>query len=263
MAKDKVKRKKSTGDEEFVIGRSDLSSTKKKKKAVKDDGLSAKKKKKRSVPLDVELSDIAPKKRKRKGERKERTPEMAKKKLKRQQEKLDNALEEIDIEKLARNVKPGERDYLEEYVWMFNRVGRLIRSAEERAIKSGQAKDIYALNVLINQQREIIADIRTLTDMSGQMILMRDMVLQPMTSALAQNLLDSYYQLRRLISETALPKQTQFALEKLDEITKEQSKFIQIQYSDSTDRLERIMSGEELSPMEAAPKKKRKKKKQE
>lgn len=275
MATDKVakRKKKSSGDEVFVIGRSDLTPAKKKKRPVEDeapvkkkkkrpveDGAPAKKKKKRSVPLELELADFGPKKRKSRKDRDKRTPEMARKKFDIKKKKLDDALDDIDIEKLARNIKPGERDYLEEYVWMFNRVGRLIRAAEERAFTSGQAKDIYALNVLINQQREIIADIRTLTDMSGQMIMIRDMVLQPLSSALAQNLLDSYYQLRRLTSETSLPKETQFALGKLEEVTREMSKFIQIKYNESVDVLERVMSGQEIAPSDEPQKKKKRKK---
>lgn len=195
--------------------------------------------------------------------KKKRTPEVASSKLERRRERLNQALEEIDLEAISRNVKPGEREYLDEFVWMFNRIGRLIRATEKRALKSGQSRDIYALSTLVSQQREIIADIRTLSDMGGQTEMLRTAVLQPMTSALAQNILDSYYQLRRLITETSNPKETQFALSKLDEIAKEQSKFLQLKYAESSTKLDRIMAGEEISSMEEAPagKKKRKKKK--
>ncbi len=237
--KDKTKKRKQKKDrvvdEEVVIGRSALTK-KKKKRAETDDGTEPSKKKKR-------------------------TPDMAKAKLERRQGKLNAALEEIDIEAVKRNVNPGERDYLEEYVWMFNRVGRLIRAVEKQALKSGQSRDIYALSTLISQQREIIADIRTLADMSGQIAMIRDGIIQPAISGIGQNLLDTYYQLRRLITETSLPKETQFALRKLEEITKEQSKFLQLKYHEAADRLDRVMAGEDLTVSESAPKKKKKKSK--
>lgn len=196
---------------------------------------------------------------KTKKKKKKRTVEGATSKLERRTDKLNSALREIDIEEIARNVHPGEREVLEEYVWLFNKVGRLIRRTEKRALKSGQSRDIYALSTLISQQREIIADIRTLSDMSGQIEMFKHQVLQPMSSSLAQNLLDSYYQLRRLIMEVVKPKETQFALGKLEAIVKEMSKFLQVQYQESSGRVDQLLSGE-VDVVSAAPKKKKKRK---
>ena len=229
----KTKKKAKVVDEEVAIGPSSVSDKPRKKKK-------------------APASDEAPRKKKKK----KRDPEVAGSKLERRKAKLNEALQGLDMETIARNAKPGEREYLDEYVWMFNRIGRLIRATEKRALKSGHSRDIYALSTLISQQREIIADIRTLADMSGQMTMMKDMVLQPMTSALGQNLLDSYYQLRRLMIEVTKPDQTQFALQKLEEIVKDQSKFLQMQYGESSAQVDRVMSGEEIVP-DGKPKKKK------
>lgn len=195
---------------------------------------------------------------KTKKKKKKRTVEGATGRLERRTEKLNAALRTIDIEEIARNVHPGEREVLEEYVWMFNKIGRLIRRTEKRALKSGQSRDIYALSTLISQQREIIADIRTLSDMSGQIELFKNQVLQPMSSSLAQNMLDSYYQLRRLIMEVVKPKETQFALGKLEAIVKEMSKFLQLQYQESSVRVDHLLSGDIDTAGPSAPKKKKK-----
>lgn len=222
MTKDNKKKKRSrSGDEEIVINHAPAAKTKKKKK---------------------------------------RTVEGATGKLKRRTDKLNEALRSIDIEEIARNVHPGEREVLEEYVWMFNKIGRLIRRTEKRALKSGQSRDIYALSTLISQQREIIADIRTLSDMSGQIEMIKTSVLQPMSSSLAQNIVDSYYQLRRLLVEVTKPNETQFAIGKLEAIAKEMSKFLQVQYHESSARVDQIMSGEGVSEQTNGPKKKKKRK---
>lgn len=248
-----------------------------------DKSTKAKKKKKASVeePIVFGQADKLPKKKKKVRpeedvpvKKKKRTPEekaerraikaaKAMAKVERKTSKLEEALGGLDLEKISSTLAPGERDILEEYVWLFNRTGRLIRRMETKALQSGDSRDIYALSTLISQQREIIADIRTLTDLSAQTSMIKNAVLQPMSSSLAQNLLDTYYQLRRLLSEVTNPKDTQFALTKLDDIVKEQSRFLQIQYNASTEKVERIMAGEDVSVSDDAPpgkKRKRRKK---
>lgn len=206
------------------------------------------KKKKRSVD-----EDSAPVKKKRSPEQR------AKSKLAKRKASLNEALGELDLEKLG-SVNPGEREYLDEYVWMFNKIGRLIRATEQRALTSGQSRDIYALSTLISQQREIIADIRTLSDLSGHMQMIREAVLQPMSSELGQNTLDMYFQLRTLIRETSDKKQTQFALSKLDEVVKEHSKFIQLKYNEASTKLDGVLNGDISAAGSGEDKPKRKKK---
>lgn len=249
MAKDKAKSKKrASGDEEFVVG-STLSKPSKPKKKLKDDGGSKPKKKKSKDrgPKKLGLADEETKK--------ERSGK-ALEKLERSKERLAKTLGADSYKELTKRAPPGEREYLEEYVWMFHRVGRLIRKLEKQAMKSGQARDVYALNNMISQQREIIADIRTLADLSGQMNMIRENVLQPVISNIAQNLIDSYYHIRRLMVETCEPKQTEFALKQLQTIVQEQSKYLQMQYQTGCEQLDRVMAG----PEEPAKGKKKKKK---
>ena len=74
-----------------------------------------------------------------------------------------------------------EKQQIDEYLHMFRRLSKLIRKAEKQCMKSGQSRDYYALCTLMSQQREVIADIRSVTDMSGQVATLDENVLQPMS----------------------------------------------------------------------------------
>lgn len=166
--------------------------------------------------------------------------ERLEKKKKRTAEKLGALNSELPgIEKhlkvLEERAAPGEKDYLREYTWMFRRTSKLIRTLEKRARHKPQSRDIYALSTLISQQREIIADIRILADFSGQFDGIRTQVLRPLIESVGQNALDVYYQHRKLIMETCKPSETKFALEKLNELLKEQSRYFQTQYQNAVE----------------------------
>lgn len=245
------KKKKRLGDEELTLGRSEKSGEVVKKK----------KKKKR-----VDRDDDAPrkeKKRKKNGEidgRSDRSEERAKSKLERRKNRLNEELEALDLEELARNVKPGERDYLTEFVWMFNSVGRLIRKTEARITESGNSRDVYALSTLISQQREIIADIRTLADDSDIANNIRLMILQPQHNALAQALLNVFYQLQALIGQTVPKDKAEFAQSKLEEVVRDFTLEMKSQYDKASENVDRVASGETNLSQADEPKKKKRKK---
>jgi hypothetical protein len=170
--------------------------------------------------------------------------------------RLESSTRGLDLEKIVKNVHPGEKEYLDEYIYMFRKTARLIRKKEKQAYITGSPRDIYALSTLISQQREIIADIRTLADLGTQVEMVKDNVLRPMIASMGQNVLDVFYQIRRLMLETCDKKQTEFALLKLEEITKEQSKFLQVQYQNGAESIQKALIGEE--PVAPKIKKKRK-----
>lgn len=136
-----------------------------------------------------------------------------------------------------------EKEQLDEYLHMFRKLAKLIRKAEKQCMKSGQSRDYYALCTLMSQQREVIADIRSVSDMSGQVAQLDTNMLQPMARSIGQNMLDGFYQIRKLIIETCRSEETQFALGKLNEITNEQGKYLQSQYSLANEKVSQIMLG--------------------
>jgi hypothetical protein len=79
--------------------------------------------------------------------------------------------------------------------------------------------------------------------MSGQVAQLEKNVVQPLVNSVGQNMLDSFYQIKALLVNTCKPEETQFALARLNDITTEQGKFLQIQYQSALERVNQIMLG--------------------
>jgi len=137
-----------------------------------------------------------------------------------------------------------EQEHLEEYLHMFRKLRRLIRKAERDCLESNNPRGYYAVCTLYSAQREVIADIRAISDASGQVKYLDDHVLQPLTRSVGQNLLDVYYQVRKLIIETSNPKDTQFAISKHEELIKEQGRFLQASYQEYLIKTSKYLLGE-------------------
>lgn len=138
-------------------------------------------------------------------------------------------------------VATDEREHIQEYVRMFKKLRALAKKLEIDCLEGNGGRGVYALCTVYSQQREVIADIRTLTDLSGQVQMLDEQVLQPMTRAVGQQVLNVYYQLRRLLTETTEKKQTQFALDKLELLVKDLSGVLQDQYTVSAGRTYDLM----------------------
>ncbi len=147
------------------------------------------------------------------------------------------------VERARNKVEKQEDEYLEEYLHIFKRLKVLIRIHEEKCRESKNARDVYALNVLYSQQREVIADIRAVTDMSHQVDQLVNDVLQPMTRSIGQNALNVFYQMRKLLTETTPPEKTQRALNELETLIMEQGKFIQQEYSVAEQKITTLLVG--------------------
>jgi hypothetical protein len=228
---------------------------KKKAKSVKIDyAASDAPRKKKKKKLSAESSESEPKKKKKKPslETSESEPKKKKKKTekgslegaKRKKEKLQAAIAtDLALIENLPAVNSQEKAQLDEYLHMFQQLAKLIRKSEKECMKSGNQRDYYALCTLMSQQREVIADIRSVSDMSGQVTQLDQNLLQPMTRSIGQNMLDGFYQIRKLIMESTRPEETQFALTKLNEITQEQGKFLQNQYATASEKIQQIMLG--------------------
>lgn len=211
------------------------------------------KKKKKKRLTEIENDSDAPRKKKKKRkevgtalvvvqteEPKKGSLEKAKGKQARLQAKIAAELAQIETMPAASS---QEKEQLDEYLHMFRKLAKLIRKAEKQCMKSGQSRDYYALCTLMSQQREVIADIRSVSDMSGQVAALENNVLQPLIRSIGQNTLDVFYQIRKLLVHSCKPEETQFALAKLNEITQEQGKYLQSQYSLSVEKVGQIMLG--------------------
>lgn len=160
-------------------------------------------------------------------------------------------LEELD----AKVVATDEQEYIKEYLYLYKRLKRLSRKADKNAMLSGKSQDYYAFCTLVSQQREVIADIRSISDLSGQVQMLLESSIQPLVSNIGQVLVNSFYQQRRLLVETCKPEETQFAIKKLDEITNEITKALQMYYEQAATKVHEILVG----ASSGAPKKKKRK----
>lgn len=150
-------------------------------------------------------------------------------------------------ELLNREVPAGEREYMNELQHMFKTLRRLIRKMERNMLlaEMPSGKDSYALSTMYSQQREIIADMRTLTDMSQQAQLLVDSVLRPMGNQLVQYTTDVFYQARKLVQETSNPKHTQRALDELGSLFKQLGIGMQASVEEAAQKTHESIAGPE------------------
>ena len=147
---------------------------------------------------------------------------------------------------------PSEQDYLKDYLLMLRRLRKLIRASYERCLDANSGREVYALNVLMSQQREVIADIRTITDAGAQVEAVLQMAVSPMRMNFAQDLTTFFWQLRKLISETAKDDQTQFALEAVQKLISDMA----TAFDNRTSLLEEAVADILVGPTEQPKKKK-------
>lgn len=174
-------------------------------------------------------------------------------KLKTLREDLPRLNREVDSLNLEGNGGP-EAVFKKQYETMLRYNARLIRRLNTQLDGSLTSRDIYALSTLMSQQREVIADLRSISDLSGQVELLQRHVMGPLIGETAQHLTDLYYQLRRLLAEVSEKKHTQFALNQVDELVRQVGLGLKKTHSDATQKIAEIM----LGPVEK-PKAKRKK----
>jgi len=122
---------------------------------------------------------------------------------------------------LTKESTTSEQRFASEYRKMLKYNSLLITRLNEQLKGSLSSRDIYALSTLMSQQREVINDLRSVADLSQQVNMLYERSTNPFIGDVTQLVTDVYYQLRRLITETAKPKETQFALAQLDDLVKQ------------------------------------------
>lgn len=183
---------------------------------------------------------------KRLGKAEKKLPELQK-----QAKNLQDQVDSLNLEGLG----GPEAVFKAEYHKMLRFNSRLIRRMNDQLKEQLSSRDIYALSTLMSQQREVIADLRTIVDMSEQVTMVERQVLIPFVSDATQLLTDVYFQLRKLLAETTIPKQTQFSLRKLDELVQQFGMGMQASHESSKEKLYQILLGDRTA---TPPTKKRK-----
>lgn len=110
-------------------------------------------------------------------------------------------------------VAPTEQDNLAQYKKMFLRSARIARRLERQMLlpdEDGKIRpivrnDVLSLSTMYSQMREIIADLRTLTDMTAQVDMICSGPIKGFKASCGQLLMNFYYQQSQLLKDN-LPK---------------------------------------------------------
>lgn len=157
-----------------------------------------------------------------------------------------DAAEQMILDKLP-TASQTEQDYLSDYLRMLRRLRKLITKCYGLCIDNGLAKDFYVLSTLMSQQREVIADIRSVTDATQQVDAICLLAIDPLSTKLSQIMLDMFYQMRRLIQETAKDSEIQVGLEMLQKITNDVSVGLDNSIEAAHERVSSVLIGGEGS----------------
>ena len=143
---------------------------------------------------------------------------------------------------------PGEREILREYIHIFKTLRQVIRDCEARMLNAGSSRDAYALCTLYSQMREVIADIRTISDLSEQVLMLGDTVLTPYKSNLIQNVTDAFYQMRKMVQEVVPKKEQKFAEDAVARIFSDLGMAIDVSHTEANNTLQQTLAGGEEKP---------------
>jgi hypothetical protein len=139
------------------------------------------------------------------------------------------------------DASPGEREYLDEYRRIFDTLKEISIISEANYFKNPTTREIYALATVYSQIREVIADIRSISDMSDQANALIGGVVQPSISSIAQAFVDTFYHVRILIREIAREDEVQYGLRKVDELMRDQGLMLQDQYQNVAQRISELL----------------------
>ena len=150
---------------------------------------------------------------------------------------LDSEMEEID----SQAEEFADSTWVKTYHVMFRKLRKIMRATEDRVVDSEKAADIYALMALYNQMREVIADLRSMIDLSQNTQRIIDQVLYPLTRDISNNYVDSIYKtMKSLRMHVDGEKYTELKTE-LEKVMGEHGKYIQAAYEKSSQRLSDLL----------------------
>lgn len=135
-----------------------------------------------------------------------------------------------------------EREYYEEYIHMFTKLKANIRKLERTQAMSPSTRNVYALIAMYSQQREIIADIRALSDYTENVNHIMSAVVQPLFASITQSNLDIFYHVRKMVIENCKDDATQGVLRNLEALIRDQAKFLQDKYDTTSQKIVEVIT---------------------
>jgi hypothetical protein len=139
------------------------------------------------------------------------------------------------------DISPEQERY-KTYRFLYVKVKKLIKQLLLQADDGQQIKtrEVYAVEKLITQLREIMADQRQLDDAGDNVRQLITNVIEPYTSAVGQKMLDKFYVDQKAVLEYAQPKAASKIVEVLKQNISETGTFLQAQHDKALENVERL-----------------------
>lgn len=215
---DNIKSSKSERKKRASKSKVEVSETKPRKSSKSKSVKVSSKKKSRSKDIESELKSKDIKKKKKK---KKKLSERALERKRIKEATLTTTTASLDrqFDQVASNLTIKEAEQLQEYVEIFTSLRDISRIKEQHCRDHANAKDIYALMKLYDQMREVIADIRTIRDVSGVVVTLRDDVINPMMQSAANEIVNINQTMRQFILKYLQGDEALTLIDKLNELS--------------------------------------------
>lgn len=164
------------------------------------------------------------------------------------------------IEEKRQTTAPSEIENLDQYTMMFKRTARIARRLERQILlredKTVVGRDVYALSTLYNQMREIIADLRTMVDMSAQVDMIVNGPLHSIEVSLGQLILTNHYQQLEILKKYVEPKRAEEAIRLLSKLTEDTAGAVEAMIDKEAGRVRDVLLAPANEPMPGKKKRK-------
>jgi hypothetical protein len=135
----------------------------------------------------------------------------------------------------------GDNTWIHTYEIMFKRLRKIMRTVEAKVMASNSSQDIYALMALYNQMREVIADIRSMIDLTQNTQRIIDNVLYPMVRDISNNYVDAIFMIKKTLRSNVESEKYIDLKAEIDNCLKEHAKYIQSSYEKSSELLTKLL----------------------
>lgn len=137
-----------------------------------------------------------------------------------------------------------DNDQFQEYLTMFNQCAYMARKIEERFKDRTSPRDVYPLMKLYEQQREIIADLRAIRDVTELGSVIDTEVLSPMVESIAASFIGLHQAVLAWNNANLDTNQIANAKVHFDHLLRKHAKDIQQSYQASSEKMMQIFSAE-------------------
>lgn len=134
-----------------------------------------------------------------------------------------------------------DNTWIHTYEIMFRKLKKIMRTVENKVVASESAQDIYALMALYNQMREVIADIRSMIDLSQNTQRIIDNILYPMVRDISNNYVDAIFMIKKTLRSNVDSERYIELKAEIDNCLKEHAKYIQSSYEKSSESLAKLL----------------------